>query len=293
VRLATLRRNGRFEAAVRSGQHYIPLPVLNHHTGASWPVDVGELLGSERFWVLKAWVEGEGAAVLAGLCEAGEALDEVDFGPLYTRPGKIWGIGLNYREHAGDLDESVPEGLPGSFMKPATTAIGPGDAIHIPRMSERTTAEAELGVVFGRRCKDVPQEDWLTAVAGYTTIIDMTAEDILRRNPRFLTLSKSFDTFLALGPELVTADEVEDVLALEVRTVHNGATHAANQVANMTYRPDYLVALHSQVMTLEPGDLLSTGTPGAAPIAPGDVVECHIDGFLPLACSVVDDKVEG
>ena len=290
MKLATVRRNGRLEAAVRSGDHFIPLPVLNHHTGASWPADLGELLGSGRFWVLKAWVEDEGAGVLEGLRDAGEPLDQVDFGPLFARPGKIWGIGLNYREHAGDLDESVPEGLPGSFIKPATTVIGPGNTIHIPRMSERTTAEAELGVVFGRQCKDVPQEDWQGPVAGYTTIIDMTAEDILRRNPRFLTLSKSFDTFFAFGPELVTTDEVEDVLALEVRTVHNGATHASNQVANMTYRPDYLVRLHSEVMTMEPGDLISTGTPGAAPIAHGDVVECHIDGFLPLICPVVDDK---
>ena len=291
MRLATLRRNGRLEASIRSGDHYIPLPVLNHHTGAGWPTDVGELLASERFWVLKAWVESEGASVLAGLRDAGEPVDQADYGPLYPRPAKIWGIGLNYREHAGDLDESVPEGLPGSFIKPATTVIGPGDTIRIPKMSERTTAEAELGVVFGRRCKDVETADWQGVVAGYTTIIDMTAEDILRRNPRFLTLSKSFDTFLALGPELMTTDEVEDVLALEVSTVHNGEVHAANQVANMTYRPDYLVSLHSQVMTLEPGDLLSTGTPGAAPIAHGDVVECHIDGFVPLVCSVTDEKV--
>lgn len=285
-----MRLNGRFEAAVRSGDHYIPLPVLNHHTGASWPTDLMELLSSERFWVLKAWVEAAGAAVLAGLRDEGEALEDVDFAPLYANPGKIWGIGLNYREHAGDLDESVPEGLPGSFMKPATTIIGPGDTIRIPKMSERTTAEAELGVVMGRRCKDVAAEDWQSAVAGYTTIIDMTAEDILRRNPRFLTLSKSFDTFFAFGPELVTVDEVEDVLALEVSTVHNGNVHATNQVANMTYPPDCLVSLHSQVMTLLPGDIISTGTPGAAPIAHGDWVECRIDGFVPLACSVVDEK---
>ena len=150
-------------------------------------------------------------------------------------------------------------------------------------MSERTTAEAELGVIFGRRCKDVEIGDWQSVVAGYTTIIDMTAEDILRRNPRFLTLSKSFDTFLALGPELVTADEVEDVLALEVSTVHNGAVHATNQVANMTYRPDHLVSLHSQVMTLEPGDCIATGTPEGVALATGnylnadDIIECKIE----------------
>ncbi|MFH1566620.1 MAG: fumarylacetoacetate hydrolase family protein [Gemmatimonadota bacterium] len=292
MRLATLRRNGRFEAAVRSGDHYVPLPVLNHHTGASWPADVMELLVSGRFWVLKAWFEADGAAVLEKLRPEGESMEEVEFAPLYASPGKIWGIGLNYREHAGDLDELVPEGLPGSFMKPATAVIGPGDTVRISRLSQRTTAEAELGLVLGRRCKDVAAEGWQGVVAGYTTILDMTAEDILRRNPRFLTLSKSFDTFFAFGPELVTTDEVADVLALEVRTVHNGRVHAHNRVANMTYRPDFLVSLHSQVMTLRPGDVISTGTPGAAPIGHGDVVECDIDGFVPLVCSVVDDKVE-
>ena len=127
-------------------------------------------------------------------------------------------------------------------------------------------------------------------IAGFTTIIDMTAEDILQRNPRYLTLSKSFDTFFSYGPQLVTPDEVADVEALEVATVHNGRVHRQNRVANMTFPPDQLISFHSQVMTLMPGDVISTGTPGAVVIGEGDRVECRIGGFAPLANTVVDLK---
>ena len=101
-------------------------------------------------------------------------------------------------------------------MKPDTTIIGHGDTILIPRQSERTTAEAELGIIIGRPCKNVSREDWLSVVAGFTPIIDMTAEDILRRNPRYLTRTKSFDTFFSFGPVLLTPDEIGDVLDLTV-----------------------------------------------------------------------------
>jgi 2-keto-4-pentenoate hydratase/2-oxohepta-3-ene-1,7-dioic acid hydratase in catechol pathway len=158
-------------------------------------------------------------------------------------------------------------------------------------MSERTTAEAELGVIIGKRCRDVAREDWHSVVAGFTTIIDMTAEDILRRNPRFLTVCKSFDTFFSFGPQVLTPDEIPDVMSLNVSTVINGAVHATNVVSNMTYPPDFLVSFHSQVMTLLPGDIISTGTPGAVPIADGDTVRCRIDGFEELENTVKDLKV--
>ena len=120
----------------------------------------------------------------------------------------------------------------------------------------------------------------------------MTAEDILRQNPRYLTLSKSFDTFFSLGPELVTPDEIGDTAALTVATIHNGNVHAQNTVAHMTFSPARLLSFHSAVMTLLPGDIISTGTPGAAVIAHGDTVECRIDGFAPLVNPVVDLKMD-
>ena len=133
-------------------------------------------------------------------------------------------------------------------------------------------------------------EKWREVVAGFTTLIDMTAEDILRLNPRYLTVSKSFDTFFSFGPVLVTPDEIDDVAALQVATVHNGSIAAENRVASMTFDPPFLVSFLSQVMTLLPGDVISTGTPGAVRIADGDTVECRISGFSTLVNTVVDTK---
>jgi 2-keto-4-pentenoate hydratase/2-oxohepta-3-ene-1,7-dioic acid hydratase in catechol pathway len=209
--------------------------------------------------------------------------DQLVYAPLYRRPRKIWGIGLNYVEHASDLSEKAPSTEPASFMKPDTTIIGPGDTIRIPPQSQRTTAEGELGVIIGKQCKDVDEADAASVVAGFTTIVDMTAEDILEKNPRYLTRSKSFDTFFSFGPELVTVDEVPDVDALEVATIHNGEVHRRNVVSNMTFRPWWLVAFHSRVMTLLPGDIISTGTPGAAHIRPGDTAGVSIAGFRDLS----------
>jgi len=116
------------------------------------------------------------------------------------------------------------------------------------------------------------------------------AEDILRRNPRFLTRSKSFDTFFSFGPVVVTPDEVDDVTALTVQTIRNGEIMAENVVNNMTFPPFELVTFHSRVMTLEPGDIISTGTPGAVHIRHGDIVKCHIEGIGTLQNPVVDSK---
>lgn len=149
------------------------------------------------------------------------------------------------------------------------------------------TAEAELAVVIGRTAKDISEDEAPSVVAGFTTVLDMTAEDILRKNPRYLTRAKSFDTFFSFGPELVTTDEVGDVGALEVSTVLNGEVRRSNTVSNMTFPPYWLVAFHSRVMRLLPGDVISTGTPRAVVVREGDVAECRIAGFRPLANPVV------
>lgn len=287
MKLITVLKNGHSEAAIRVGEGLFTVGNLNRRFGVDWPVTVDAMLEAEAIPEFAEWAKDQSEIGDPDIPGDNQAL-----GPLFQPQGKLWGIGLNYREHAGDLDESVPEGLPGSFIKPTTTVIGPGEAIRIPKMSERTTAEAEIAIVIGRECRNVPKERWLDVVAGFVAVIDMTAEDILRQNPRFLTLSKSFETFLVLGSELLTPDEIDDVLQVRVTTVHNGNDHATNLVANMTYPPDYLVALHSEVMTLQPGDIISTGTPGAVPIAHGDTVTCRIDGFLPLSNPVIDDKVD-
>jgi 2-keto-4-pentenoate hydratase/2-oxohepta-3-ene-1,7-dioic acid hydratase in catechol pathway len=248
------------------------------------------MIQSGRLEELNGWYCSGGQEELGRLKDQAILYNQVKFAPLYRRPRKIWGIGLNYKEHAADLSEKVPNTEPASFMKPDTTIIGYKDFVEIPMQSKKTTAEGELGIIIGRKCKDVERKDWLSVVAGFTTIIDITAEDILRKNPRYLTMSKSFDTFFSFGPLLLTPDEIEDVLRLEVATVINGKVHASNVVANMTFPPDSLVSFHSRIMTMLPGDIISTGTPGAVPISKGDTVECRIDGFEPLVNPVRDLK---
>lgn len=202
------------------------------------------------------------------------------------RPGKVLGIGLNYRDHAADLSAPFPE-TPASFFKVDHTLIGPGDDIVIPQQSHRTTSEAELGLVFGQRCWQVEESAAMDYVAGVCAILDQTAEDILAQNPRFLTRSKNFPTFLSLGETLVTIDEVMelfgDLASIRVATVLNGETVRENSVDAMAYGPRELVSFHSEVMPFDPGDIISTGTPGAAKITAGDVVSCEIEGLVHLS----------
>jgi 2-keto-4-pentenoate hydratase/2-oxohepta-3-ene-1,7-dioic acid hydratase in catechol pathway len=263
---------------------------INRHLNQKWPGDLFDLIRAENLTAFQNWYDTGGREKLDGMRDRVVTVDPINFAPLYRHPPKIWGIGLNYAAHAADLSEKVPSDLPASFMKPDTAIIGNGDAINIPVQSHRTTAEAELGIVIGKKCKNVKRNDWLSVVAGFTCIIDMTAEDILRQNPRYLTLSKSFNTFFSFGPQLVTPDEIEFVFDLEVATVINGKIHARNAVANMTFPPDFLVSFHSDIMTLLPGDIISTGTPGAVHIQDGDNVECRIAGFEPLINPVRDLK---
>ena len=159
---------------------------------------------------------------------------------------------MNYVEHAGDLEEIAPSEEPASFMPPDTTIIGPGEEIRLPEQSERVTGEAELGLIIGRGAKNVSEEEAPSVVAGFTTILDMTAEDILRKNPRYLTRAKSFDSFFSFGPQLVTPDEVGEVEELAVATVLNSEVRRENVVSNMTFFPWFLLSSHSKVMTLLP-----------------------------------------
>ncbi len=289
--LATLNHNDTECVALRIRSGFVPVETLNRQFGFGWPIRLLELITSGQFTEMHRWYRTGGWKAAEEMGADAISLDTATFGPLYRRPRKIWGIGLNYARHARDLDESSPQQIPASFMRPDTALIGPGDTIRIPHQSHKTTAEAELGVVIGRTARDVPEADWLEVVAGFTTIIDVTAEDILRRNPRYLTLAKSFDTFFSFGPTLLTPDEVPDLMNLAVSTVINGTVYAEDTIKGMMFPPDRLVGFHSRVMTLLPGDIISTGTPGAVPIRDHDTVECRIDGFLPLVNQVRDLKI--
>ncbi len=275
MRLAAIRLDGREAAAVATPGGLLPVARIGFPED-----DLLSLLEGGRFYEL--WDRYEGSDGFAHPGDAAVPPEQVEYAPPYRRPRKIWGIGLNYAEHAEDLSERAPSEEPASFMRPDTTIIGPGDEIRLPPQSGRVTAEAELGVIIGREARDVSEEEAPSVVAGFTTVLDMTAEDILRKNPRYLTRAKSFDTFFSFGPELVTPDEIADVDALEVATVLNGKVWRSNTVSNMTFSPWWLVSFHSQIMTLVPGDIISTGTPGAVEVRSGDVAGCRISSLEPL-----------
>jgi 2-keto-4-pentenoate hydratase/2-oxohepta-3-ene-1,7-dioic acid hydratase in catechol pathway len=241
--------------------------------------DVLSILGEERWASLEKLAADAPDRVFADRAS-------VEFGAPYRHPRMIWGIGLNYVDHAADLSEQVPE-EPASFMKGDHTVIGPGEPIPVPPQSARTTAEGEIALVIGRHCRNVSEADALDHVAGVVAVLDQTAEDILERNPRFLTRSKNFPGFFSFGPEIVPLAELPDLGEIEVSTVLNGQEHRTNTVARMRYSPAFLVSFHSAVMPLQPGDLLSTGTPGALHIRPGDTVECRIPGVGVLSNPVV------
>lgn len=283
MRLATISINGVAQPALVVSSGVIPFSQLISlfDLPSEWLTDMKSII---QYFLddMVEWYNSQDIRVLDEKTTTSFA--ETQFLPLYTNPDKIWGIGLNYADHAADLDEGTPDKFPGSFMRPSTTIIGHRGTVQLPALSDGTTGEGELGIIIGKKCKDVDQSSWLDVVAGFTTIIDMTAEDILRHNPRYLTLSKSFDTYFSFGPVFISAEEftTEQIMNLEVSTVHNDQVYAKNTVSNMRYPPDYLVAFHSQVMTLLPGDIISTGTPRAVKIHHGDRIGCFISGMYSL-----------
>ena len=230
------------------------LPLAGVPDPKSFPTGLLSLIEGGRLNDLCPRWDGISGRELEDLAVRAIPAEDLSYAPLYRRPRKIWGMGLNYAEHAGDLDETAPAEEPASFMRPDTTIIGPGDGIRLPEDVGRVTAEAELAVVIGREAKNVSEDEAPSLVAGFTTVLDMTAEDIVRKNPRYLTRAKSFDTFFSFGPHLLTPEEVGEVEKREVATVLNGEVRRRNTVSNMTFSPYRLVSFHLKVMTLLPSN---------------------------------------
>lgn len=240
------------------------------------PSDLLSLMAAEQLGALAA-------AVDAGVSDDDCVDPNAPVLAPWTRPRKILGIGLNYGAHAGDLGEQAPRTSPASFIKGDHTIVGPGEPIVVPPGIGKVTAEAELGLVIGRTCYQVSVEDAMSYVAGVVPVLDQTAEAVLLENPRYLTRVKNYPTFFSFGPELITLDEVlahAPLADLRVATIHNGAVHRKDTVSGMTFSPAELLSFHSQVMPFYPGDILSTGTPGAVGIEPGDVVRCELGDEL-------------
>ncbi len=206
-------------------------------------------------------------------------------GSPFPRPGKILGVGRNYREHAKELDNVVPD-EPLLFMKPATAIIASGEPIVRPRGNWRVDFEGELGVVIGKRCRRATRDDALSFVAGYTIVNDVTVRDLQKKDGQF-TRAKGFDSFCPCGPLLV--DDV-DPTKLRIVTRVDGVIKQDAPTSDMIFDIPTIIAVASRVMTLEPGDLIATGTPsGVGPIQPGNVVEITIEGIGTLGNPVVEE----
>jgi 2-keto-4-pentenoate hydratase/2-oxohepta-3-ene-1,7-dioic acid hydratase in catechol pathway len=187
------------------------------------------------------------------------ALDGVAARAPVGRPGKVVCIGLNYRDHAEEAGLELPE-VPILFPKFANSVIGPGDPIVIPPETTRADYEAELGVVIGRRAYRVSEAEALSFVGGYTCMNDVSARELQNRTSQWM-LGKAIDTFLPCGPVLVTPDEIADPQALAIRCEVNGRELQSSTTAQMVFGVAELIAFVSRTSTLEPGDLIATGTP--------------------------------
>jgi acylpyruvate hydrolase len=209
------------------------------------------------------------------------------------RPGKILCIGLNYRDHAAESNQPIPE-HPTVFAKYANTVIGPGEAIVLPRVTEKIDYEAEFAFVIGRTARHVAAADALDYVAGYLPFNDVSARDYQMRTSQW-TVGKTFDTFGPMGPALVTADEIPDPHDLDIQLSIDGEVLQSSNTRNLIFSVNELIADLTSFMTLEPGDLISTGTPSGVGSArkpqrwlrPGEVVRIEISRLGVLENPVV------
>jgi 2-keto-4-pentenoate hydratase/2-oxohepta-3-ene-1,7-dioic acid hydratase in catechol pathway len=214
------------------------------------------------------------------------------------RPGKILAVGLNYRAHAAETGRELPK-VPIIFNKQGTSVAGPFDETHLPRASRALDYEGELGFVIGRVCRHVPRARAAEVIAGFVVVNDVSVRDWQGRSPT-MTMGKSFDTHCPFGPALVTPDEVPDPLALRIRTWVNGELRQDASTKDLIFDPAALIEHLSTAFTLEPGDLVSTGTPAGVAVGmkpprwlvPGDVVRVEIDGIGAIENRVIAEPDE-
>jgi 2-keto-4-pentenoate hydratase/2-oxohepta-3-ene-1,7-dioic acid hydratase in catechol pathway len=281
VRLARYRIGG--EGPTRIG-------LVDGHSVA----EIGGVDADQDIGVVAAWaaLQGPGAPSAE---RAGEphALEEVELLAPVRRPPKFLAIGLNYAAHAEETGRVRPD-FPTFFNKQSTCVTGPRAPIHIPPESEQVDYEGELGIVIGRRCRRVPRETARSVIAGYLVVNDVSARDWQYRSPTW-TLGKSFDTHGPIGPWLITADEVDDPQDLRIRTYVNDDERQNASTGGMLFGCYEQVAILSSVFTLEPGDVIATGTPAGVGMArtppeflkPGDTVRVEIDHLGGLSNPVI------
>lgn len=216
-------------------------------------------------------------------------LDEIQLLPPVD-PSKIVCVGLNYSDHAEETDSEIPE-RPLLFIKTPNTLAAPGSTVQLPEDKERIDFEAELGVVIGSQCRNVPADQAEEVIAGYTCVNDISNRDDQREEQNWVR-GKSFDNAAPMGPVLATPDEVPSDASISLRV--NGETKQDSTIENLIFSVPELIAEITTLMTLEPGDVIATGTPaGVGPLSDGDEVAVEIEGVGTLSHDVVAGEFAG
>ncbi len=224
------------------------------------------------------------------------AMERISLLPPVLHPSKVICLGLNYRDHAAEAGMAVPE-YPVLFHKVAGSLIGHNQPIVVPRISSKIDYEGELAIIIGRRGKYIAEDEALSYVAGYTVANDVSARDLQFRTSQWTT-GKMLDTFGPLGPALVTRDEVADPNALSIKTTLNGQVMQDGNTADMIFRVPFIVSYISEIVTLEPGDVILTGTPPGIGntrtpqvfMKPGDTITVEIEGLGKLTNPLVGEE---
>jgi 2-keto-4-pentenoate hydratase/2-oxohepta-3-ene-1,7-dioic acid hydratase in catechol pathway len=273
MQYVTFERNGSAGPGVIAGSNVIGLK------GAGFPTLVAIIEGgTEARQRVEAWLEKPPADAIAP--RAGTRL----LAPI-PRPPKIICVGLNYRDHAIESKMEIPK-VPTIFAKFATSVIGPGDAIVLPKLSAKPDYEAEFAFVIGKSGRYVPKDRWQDYVFGYTNFNDVSARDYQMATTQWM-MGKTFDTFAPFGPAIVTADEIADPHALDIQMVINGEVLQSSNTSQLIFRIPELIEYLSSVFRLEPGDIVSTGTPSGVGFSrtpprwlrPGDECVVRISGL--------------
>ena len=289
MRLVTFTHTGSTRIGLLEGDHVVDL-------AAAAP----ELPREMRHFLAAGQLALDAAREAAQSGKARIPAAEITLEAPIRRPPKILAVGLNYADHVRETGREAPK-VPMIFNKQSTAVTGPTGAIHVPRVSDKVDWVGELAFVVGKRCRHVPRERAAGVIAGYTIVNDVSVRDWQMRVPTF-TMGKSFDTHCPLGPVIVTADEIGDPHALDLETWVNGDLRQRSNTRELIFDCYYLVEHLSTAFTLEPGDVVSTGTPsgvGAAMspptfLAPGDTVRVAIAGIGELRNPVIaepDDTV--
>jgi len=281
VRFATIERNGRDEPAAIDGGRVVGL------RGAGFTDLQSVIAGGDDA------LDRVRRQVRAPQLGAALGLDSVKLRAPLPRPPKIICIGLNYRDHAAEAKMPIPE-VPTVFSKYATSVTGHGCPIVLPKNSVKPDYEAEFAVVIGKGGRHIPEDRWREHVFGYTIVNDVSARDFQMATSQWM-MGKTFDTFAPMGPVIVTADEIADPHSLRITLRLNGEVLQDSNTSNLIFGVDKLVAFLSSVFTLEPGDVISTGTPAGVGFArkppvwlkAGDEVAVEVEGIGKLVNPVV------